>query len=538
MPGSFADIVVEVGCRGVAGGAERVAPRDAPRAAHRRAICPRRQGGRRAGRLVGAHPPSRSGRHGRSIRPTSATRSWPSGPRSPAWIGAPTGRWIQPDPERRVDAVLAWGHLVSASPTCSVNVHEKGWSGRKPPPSRRASASSWGADQRRRRHPPPQPVALGTTRAGRVDGVRPGARRSPKACGSCAPGLDLGAGAAARRGGGAWPVLSTRRASTSTRVGFETSSCSPTGGWPPATTTSFRHWRSAPARRVGPAAEDAPRRSRRRSAAACRRTRPTHRAVPTGSSSPPPVQPSARRGLAELAASAVPRPCEAHTALAGAASAASEVRRPAQASRGSAAAAAPRWPPVALSGVRARPVREPPSACQESSGSRSPSPVIHGHGLAAEEGGDDPGQMAQPRELRRTERRPPGRPTTRPCASLTARTGRRRARCPGRSTVRAPSAPPGRARSPSTTGATADRRRSSRAPRCSARDGRTACPHAARSAPTRPGRSAGRPRRAAAARSRGRLRSRRSARARGGSPGAPSAGASTPPRRPAPTPPT
>jgi uncharacterized protein (DUF849 family) len=43
-------------------------------------------------------------------------------------IGVTTGRWIQPDPRKRIDAVLAWGHLGVGKPdVCSVNVHEKGW---------------------------------------------------------------------------------------------------------------------------------------------------------------------------------------------------------------------------------------------------------------------------------------------------------------------------------------------------------------------------------------------------------------------------
>jgi uncharacterized protein (DUF849 family) len=43
-------------------------------------------------------------------------------------IGVTTGRWIQPDPRRRIEAVLAWGHLGVGKPdVCSVNVHEKGW---------------------------------------------------------------------------------------------------------------------------------------------------------------------------------------------------------------------------------------------------------------------------------------------------------------------------------------------------------------------------------------------------------------------------
>ena len=43
-------------------------------------------------------------------------------------IGVATGRWIQPDPRKRIEAVLAWGHLGVGKPdACSVNVHEKGW---------------------------------------------------------------------------------------------------------------------------------------------------------------------------------------------------------------------------------------------------------------------------------------------------------------------------------------------------------------------------------------------------------------------------
>lgn len=43
-------------------------------------------------------------------------------------IGVTTGRWIQPDPDKRIEAVLAWGHLGIGKPdVCSVNVHEKGW---------------------------------------------------------------------------------------------------------------------------------------------------------------------------------------------------------------------------------------------------------------------------------------------------------------------------------------------------------------------------------------------------------------------------
>ena len=43
-------------------------------------------------------------------------------------IGVTTGRWIQPDPRLRIEAVLAWGRLGLGKPdVCSVNVHEQGW---------------------------------------------------------------------------------------------------------------------------------------------------------------------------------------------------------------------------------------------------------------------------------------------------------------------------------------------------------------------------------------------------------------------------
>jgi len=43
-------------------------------------------------------------------------------------VGVTTGRWIERDPRKRIEAVLAWGHLGVGKPdVCSVNVHEKGW---------------------------------------------------------------------------------------------------------------------------------------------------------------------------------------------------------------------------------------------------------------------------------------------------------------------------------------------------------------------------------------------------------------------------
>lgn len=43
-------------------------------------------------------------------------------------IGVTTGRWIQPDPRKRIEIVRQWGKLGMGKPdVCSVNVHEKGW---------------------------------------------------------------------------------------------------------------------------------------------------------------------------------------------------------------------------------------------------------------------------------------------------------------------------------------------------------------------------------------------------------------------------
>ena len=65
----------------------------------------------------------------RSTPPTSATRSRPSAPRSPAWRSAcPPAAGSSPTRNAAVEAVLAWGHLGIGKPdVCSVNVHERGW---------------------------------------------------------------------------------------------------------------------------------------------------------------------------------------------------------------------------------------------------------------------------------------------------------------------------------------------------------------------------------------------------------------------------
>ena len=61
-------------------------------------------------------------------------------------IGVTTGRWIQPDPRLRIEAVRAWGRLGLAKPdVCSVNVHELGWVRSATSRRRSGSASSWGS---------------------------------------------------------------------------------------------------------------------------------------------------------------------------------------------------------------------------------------------------------------------------------------------------------------------------------------------------------------------------------------------------------
>lgn len=43
-------------------------------------------------------------------------------------IGVATGRWIEPNPRKRITAILGWGQLGTGKPdVCSVNVHERGW---------------------------------------------------------------------------------------------------------------------------------------------------------------------------------------------------------------------------------------------------------------------------------------------------------------------------------------------------------------------------------------------------------------------------
>jgi len=43
-------------------------------------------------------------------------------------IGVAIGRWIEPDPRKRIAAVHRWGQLGVGRPNvCSVNVHENGW---------------------------------------------------------------------------------------------------------------------------------------------------------------------------------------------------------------------------------------------------------------------------------------------------------------------------------------------------------------------------------------------------------------------------
>lgn len=43
-------------------------------------------------------------------------------------VGVTTARWVQPNPQRRIEAVTAWGSLGDGRPdVASVNVHDRGW---------------------------------------------------------------------------------------------------------------------------------------------------------------------------------------------------------------------------------------------------------------------------------------------------------------------------------------------------------------------------------------------------------------------------
>ena len=158
-------------------------------------------------------------------------------------IGVTTGRWIQPDPRQRIEAVLAWGRLGLAKPdVCSVNVHELGWV-----EVCNAAASVgigvelgvWTSGDavtlRQKRHPAGDDA--GARRVHR-DGPRHRRRRvGPHPAGA---GQAAGAGAAARRGGRRLAGAGVRAAHEAWTPASASRTCSsgPTAGSPPATTTS------------------------------------------------------------------------------------------------------------------------------------------------------------------------------------------------------------------------------------------------------------------------------------------------------------
>ncbi|MEJ3654314.1 3-keto-5-aminohexanoate cleavage protein [Pseudonocardia sp. TRM90224] len=141
-------------------------------------------------------------------------------------IGVTTGRWIQPDPTKRIEAVLAWGHLGVGKPdVCSVNVHEKGWV------DVCAAAASVGIG-----------VELGVWTSGdavtlRTNGVPPGTTRVLAESTVSDPETAVAEGVRIMRAlgnelgvpvllhgeeGGAWPVLEyAMRMELDTRIGFE-----------------------------------------------------------------------------------------------------------------------------------------------------------------------------------------------------------------------------------------------------------------------------------------------------------------------------
>lgn len=140
-------------------------------------------------------------------------------------IGVTTGRWIQPDPRLRIEAVLNWGHLGVGKPdVCSVNVHEKGWM------DVCAAANSVGIG-----------VELGVWTSGdavtlRVNGVPPGTTRVLAESTVSDPDTSVAEGVRILRAlgalpvpvllhgeeDGAWPVLEyALRHRIDTRIGFE-----------------------------------------------------------------------------------------------------------------------------------------------------------------------------------------------------------------------------------------------------------------------------------------------------------------------------
>lgn len=140
-------------------------------------------------------------------------------------IGVTTGRWIQPDPQRRVETVLTWGRLGEGKPdVCSINVHERGWT------DVCAAAASVGIA-----------VELGVWTSGdavtlRQNGLPPGTRRVLAESTVTDPETAVAEGIRILRAlgqppvpvllhgeeEGAWPVLEyATRVKIDTRIGFE-----------------------------------------------------------------------------------------------------------------------------------------------------------------------------------------------------------------------------------------------------------------------------------------------------------------------------
>jgi uncharacterized protein (DUF849 family) len=151
-------------------------------------------------------------------------------------IGVTTGRWIERDVRKRIEYVLAWGHLGIGKPdVCSVNVHEQGWV------EVCNAARSVGIG-----------IELGVWTSGdavtlRMNGIPQGTVRvlaestvsDPETAVAegvrimRALGTDLGVPVLLHgEEGGAWPVLEyAMRMDLDTRIGFEDTLNLPTG-WP------------------------------------------------------------------------------------------------------------------------------------------------------------------------------------------------------------------------------------------------------------------------------------------------------------------
>jgi len=150
-------------------------------------------------------------------------------------ISVTTARWVQPNPQRRIEAVTVWGRLGTGRPdVASVNVHERGWQ-----------------DVCAALHAVGIGVELGVWTSGdavrlRTVGVPPGTVRVLAEVTVIDPGTAVAEAARILRALGplpvpvllhgeeaaTWPVLEyAQRLGLDTRIGFEDTLKGPDGDW-------------------------------------------------------------------------------------------------------------------------------------------------------------------------------------------------------------------------------------------------------------------------------------------------------------------